>query len=138
MRGLPGEASKLWAAGRGEGAGCSTNTESCQLKQPNFGLPAEGKSRWCAACAKGHAGAVNLNHTKNAKKCEGCGLKSPSISLPAEGKKRRWCTDCAPKAAKPVRWRKKAEGSAQKKPKASDPPLTSVRGQILPGDGNPY
>ena len=30
--------------------------EDCGLKKPNFGLPAEGKKRWCAGCAKGHAG----------------------------------------------------------------------------------
>ena len=114
--------------------------EGCQLKQPNFGLPAEGKVRWCSGCAKGHAGAVDLNH-KNTKKCEGCGLKDPSLSLPSEGKKRRWCTDCAPVAARHGRRGRGrlAAKNKPKKPKATDPPLTSVRGQILPGiDGNPY
>ena len=105
--------------------------ETCQLKQPNFGLPAERKSRWCAGCAKGRAGAVNLNHLKNAKMCEGCGLKTPSLSLPSEKKKRRWCSDCAPQAAnsdtvQPSGRRKKAEGSPQKKPKATDPPLLNL------------
>ena len=33
--------------------------EGCQLKVPSFGLPSEGKKRWCGACAKGHMGAVN-------------------------------------------------------------------------------
>ena len=34
--------------------------EGCGLKQPNFGLPAEGKKRWCAGCAKGHVRAVDV------------------------------------------------------------------------------
>jgi hypothetical protein len=34
--------------------------EGCGLKAPNFGLPSEGKKRWCFGCAKGHAGAVNV------------------------------------------------------------------------------
>jgi hypothetical protein len=51
--------------------------ESCQLKRPNFGLPAEGKARWCSGCAKEHAGAVDISH----KKCEGCGLKQPHFGL---------------------------------------------------------
>ena len=34
--------------------------EGCGLKQPTFGVPAEGgRKRWCGGCAKGHAGAVN-------------------------------------------------------------------------------
>ena len=65
--------------------------EDCQLKRPSFGLLAEGKSRWCAGCAKGHAGAVDLAN----KKCEGCQLKRSSFGLLAEGKKRRWCAGCA-------------------------------------------
>jgi LSD1 subclass zinc finger protein len=64
--------------------------EGCQLKAPSFGLPAEGKKRWCGGCAKGHAGAEHVSR----KKCEGCGLKQPSFGLPAEGEK-RWCGGCA-------------------------------------------
>ena len=30
--------------------------EDCALKVPNFGLPAEGRKRWCGGCAKAHAG----------------------------------------------------------------------------------
>ena len=26
--------------------------EGCGLKQPSYGLPAEGRKRWCAGCAK--------------------------------------------------------------------------------------
>ena len=33
--------------------------EGCGLKVPHFGLPAEGRARWCSGCAKGHAGAVD-------------------------------------------------------------------------------
>ena len=40
--------------------------EDCKQTQPSFGLPAEGQKRWCAKCAKGHAGAQNLS----SKKCE--------------------------------------------------------------------
>jgi hypothetical protein len=68
----------------------SKKCEGCGLKQPSFGLPAEGKKRWCGGCAKGHKGAVNVG----SKKCEGCGLKQPSFGLPSEGKM-RWCGGCA-------------------------------------------
>jgi hypothetical protein len=61
VRGLPTKAAKLWAAGGGEEAVVlwlcegahgavdvtSKKCEDCQIKQPTFGLPAEGKSRWC-------------------------------------------------------------------------------------------
>jgi hypothetical protein len=157
--GLPGGKAR-WCGGCAKGnegavsMSVQRKCEDCKLKQPNFGLPAEKKSRWCSGCAKVHTGAVNLNHLRNARKCEGCGLKAPHLSLPSDGKKRRWCAGCAPNVANPRgSWRKiplaknisgvpsiakKAEGSPQQKPKATDPPLTSVRGQILPGDGNPY
>ena len=69
--------------------------EGCQLKRPIFGFLAEGKKRWCSGCAKAHTGAVDIKR----KKCESCGLKRPTFGLPSEGKKRRWCIDCAPKAA---------------------------------------
>ena len=38
--------------------------EECQLKQPSFSLPAEGRTRWCGGCAKGHVGAVNIRKQK--------------------------------------------------------------------------
>ena len=60
------------------------------MKLPSFGLPADGKKRWCNDCAKGHAGAVDVQN----KKCEGCGLTQPNFGLPADGKA-RWCFGCA-------------------------------------------
>ena len=30
------------------------------MKQPCFGLLAEGKARWCSGCGAGHGGAVNV------------------------------------------------------------------------------
>ena len=65
--------------------------EDCEVKEPRFGLPAEGKARrWCGGCAKGHAGAVDFKN----KECEGCLVKQARFGLPAEGKK-RWCAGCA-------------------------------------------
>jgi hypothetical protein len=63
--------------------------EGCGLKQPSFGLPADGKKRWCSDCSKAHAGVKDLIN----KKCEGCDLKLARFGLP-EGKK-RWCSGCA-------------------------------------------
>ena len=48
--------------------------EGC-AKSPTFGLPAEGRMRWCGTCATAHLGAVSLR--KPQKTCEGC-AKSPS------------------------------------------------------------
>jgi hypothetical protein len=95
-----------WCAGCAKGhAGAEDvsrkKCEGCQLKWPSFGLPSEGKRRWCGGCAKGHAGAVS------SQKCEGCRLKLASFGLPSGGKKRRWCGDCAPKAASS--WRARAK-----------------------------
>jgi hypothetical protein len=71
----------------------SAKCEDCGLKLPVFGLPVEGKRRWCAGCAQGHAGAEDMN-SKKKKKCEECGLKLPVFGLPAEGNT-RWCAGCA-------------------------------------------
>ena len=68
----------------------ASKCEDCALKRPSFGLPAEGKRRWCGGCAKAHAGARNIVN----KRCEDCALKTPAFGLPAEGK-RRWCAFCA-------------------------------------------
>ena len=58
--------------------------EGCGTKQPNFGLPAEGRRRWCAGCAAAEGnGAVRLSVSKR-KMCEGCGLKHPTCGLPSE------------------------------------------------------
>ena len=43
--------------------------EGCGLKRPTYGLPAEGRQRWCAGCAAAHGGAVSLQQQKK------CGLK---------------------------------------------------------------
>ena len=85
--------------------------EGCGLKRSNFGLPAEGKKRWCSGCAKAHVGVVDLN----TKKCEGCGLTRPKFGLPAEGKK-RWCAGCAKGHAGAVDVNKKCEGCQVKQP----------------------
>ena len=66
--------------------------EACGLKQPSFGLPGEGKKRWCGGCAKAHAGA-ELKTGYN-KMCESCVLKKAHYGLPMEGT-RRWCMACA-------------------------------------------
>ena len=68
----------------------------CDLKQATFGLPSEHgpKKRWCAGCAKDHAGAVDVT----SKKCEGCGLAQASFGLPSN-KKPRWCGGCAKRHA---------------------------------------
>ena len=68
-----------------------TLCEDCRLKQPNCGLPSERRRRWCATCAKAHAGARDLTF----RRCEDCGLKQPSYGLIEEGLRRRWCSRCA-------------------------------------------
>eukprot|EP01051_Picozoa_sp_SAG22_P011172 SAG22_NODE_1055_length_5789_cov_3.943234_2_plen_72_part_00 len=51
--------------------------EDCGDKQPSYGLPAEGKRRWCGGCGKQKEGAVSL---KKRKKCEDCGeLHVPAL-----------------------------------------------------------
>ena len=34
--------------------------EGCQQKYPSFGLPLEGKARWCDACSEEHVDSVNV------------------------------------------------------------------------------
>ena len=48
--------------------------EDCGTKQPKFGHLADGKKRWCGACAKSsaHEGVVSLQQRK---KCEDCGME---------------------------------------------------------------
>ena len=35
-------------------------TQDCTSKAPHFGLPSEGRKRWCSSCARQHYGAVNV------------------------------------------------------------------------------
>ena len=43
--------------------------EGCGLKGASFGLPAEGKKRWCSGCAKRHTpGVVGVAKRKTADK----------------------------------------------------------------------
>ena len=63
--------------------------EDCAQKRPAFGLPAEGKTRWCGSCAKAHAGAVDIS----SRKCEDCQEKRASIGLRTEARG-RWCSGC--------------------------------------------
>jgi hypothetical protein len=49
------------------------NCEDCQLKRPTFGLPAEGKVRWCFGCAKAHTGAADVSSSS------GTELGMPSV-----------------------------------------------------------
>eukprot|EP01052_Picozoa_sp_SAG31_P007557 SAG31_NODE_360_length_17025_cov_5.362460_20_plen_185_part_00 len=75
-----------------------TKCEDCNRERPTFGLPAEGKKRWCAAivstkcwfaqrdvmslrgrcrgCAKDHAGD-GATCLVARQMCEGCGLRQP-------------------------------------------------------------
>eukprot|EP01047_Picozoa_sp_COSAG01_P076870 COSAG01_NODE_13649_length_1553_cov_3.482118_2_plen_248_part_00 len=67
----------------------SAKCEDCGLKCPSYGLPTEGRKRWCAVCGRRHAGAQPLNPL-----CEDCSLKRPSYGLPSESV-RRWCAGCS-------------------------------------------
>jgi hypothetical protein len=61
--------------------------------QPKFGLPPDGKARWCGPCHKEHAPtAVNVAH----KKCEDCNEKMAGFTLPGS-KTPRWCAQCSDK-----------------------------------------
>jgi hypothetical protein len=114
--GMKPDGKKRWCGGcakahAGEG-NFAKLCEGCLLKIPSFGLPSDGKTpRWCSVCAKAHEGAMMVR-----KKCEGCQLKQPLYGLVPE-RKMRWCGGCA-----------KAHAGAvdlhNKKPKATDPPLT--------------
>ena len=56
--------------------------EGCGLKVPSFGLPSEGKRRWCAGCAKAHAGAEHLKHTAGSRRTQAGGSpqKKPKVT----------------------------------------------------------
>ena len=68
--------------------------EDCGLKQPSYGLPSDGKKRWCAGCGKGHKGA---QYMQKQKMCEDCGLNQPSYGQPSKCTKctKRWCAVCS-------------------------------------------
>ena len=101
--------------------------EGCGRVVPRFGLPSEGKFRWCAACAKGHAGAVNV---ANGRMCEDCQRKRPGFGDPADRRK-RWCAACAkshegavgiyPKSVLDKRAAGKNEGRGRGRPRKKPP-----------------
>ena len=91
--------------------------EDCALRQPSFGLPAEGRTRWCGGCAKAHAGARDVT----SKRCEDCALKQPGFGLPAEGRK-RWCVGCAKAHAGAQSLRKRRRGSGARTAAQAKPP----------------
>merc|ERR1740130_1713728 len=70
-------------------------------------MESERKARWCAGCAKAHAGAVNLRQNSHA--CHDCGLKVRNYGLESE-RKARWCGACG-KAHGAVHHRKWQEAS---------------------------
>ena len=57
--------------------------ETCKVKRNNYGLPAEGKRRWCRGCALAHPGAMNLG----AYMCEDCNAKQ-AVRFHAESQPR--------------------------------------------------
>jgi hypothetical protein len=69
-----------------------------------YGLPADGKVQWCASCARGHIGVVDLmnkNMKKYRPKCVDCKQVHQSYGLPADGKV-QWCAGCAKEHARAV------------------------------------
>jgi hypothetical protein len=85
--GLPADAGKLqwcsgWAKGHAEAVDIGRKKcDGCGDKVLSFGLPTEGKTRWCGGCVK---------------KCGGCQLKLPSFWTAGGGEKvkARWCGGC--------------------------------------------
>ena len=73
----------------------------CGSRRPTWGLPAQGdqkkETRWCAACAKAYADAVNMG-----KKCEDCNQMQPFFLL-ATDTTARWCRPCSKKGFSPKR-----------------------------------
>ena len=56
--------------------------EDCALKVAKFGLPAEGRRRWCGGCATGHAGALDSYGHGPRKRCEDCLKDEVPIPIP--------------------------------------------------------
>ena len=63
----PAAARKDAAKACADPAAANKKCEDCQLKVPSFGLPAEGKKRWCSGCAKAHAEAVDICNKNRAE-----------------------------------------------------------------------
>ena len=59
------------------------------LQHALFKLPKDKKKRWCADCARVHAGAI-LDRAM----CETCTGKRPTFGMQAEGNA-RWCAECS-------------------------------------------
>ena len=62
--------------------------EGCGIKQPHFGLPAEGRKRWCGGCArKNHPSAVS-----SSRKGPAASAPSPRAPTTTRPSKRRKVT----------------------------------------------
>jgi hypothetical protein len=75
----PAAARKDAAKACADPAAANKKCEDCQLKVPSFGLPAEGKKRWCSGCAKAHAGAVAADSWKSS--VGGAGVEKPKREI---------------------------------------------------------
>ena len=99
--------------------------EDCALKKPSFGMPTDGKMRWCKPCSLSHPGSADVCH----KLCEDCKQKSPSFGLEEEGvkkNKKRWCATCAGAHA----------GSVSLNPNKCEDCTTTAASYGNPEDGN--
>jgi LSD1 subclass zinc finger protein len=109
--GLPADGVRRWCKACGPAHEGARNVEKklcedCRAMSKSWGLPTEaardGRSgagkgswllrnqdaRWCAACAKQHAGAVTVSNL-----CEDCSAGRANFGLLGE-KKNRWCGAC--------------------------------------------
>ena len=66
--------------------------EDCKTKSRAWGLPSEGRKRWCAGCGVNHTGAVRVG----GKKCKACHGPKPSWGE-AVGAPEIWCSSCGKK-----------------------------------------
>jgi hypothetical protein len=66
--------------------------EDCKAVTSSYFMPAEKKPRWCAGCAKAHAGAISRD--RSSSKCEDCTKVYSTFGYRRERKK-RWCAGCA-------------------------------------------
>ena len=82
--------------------------EGCGLKTPHFGLPSEGRQRWCLACSKAHPGTTQLRKLV----CEDCKTTAPHFGLSEfseASNSRRWCAGCAKNHPEAIYLEKKAK-----------------------------